>query len=298
LTRRWLAAAALALLATAAQAESLRFCDRPAKLSAQQLDRLLRVAALVRQQMETSGTGAALVSRSGQDLARFGLRYSHAGISLAGSANAPWSVRQLYFACDEGMPRIFDQGVAGFMLGTDNPSLGYVSIVLLPADMAETLARHALDNALALQLLASNYSANAFPFDLRYQNCNQWVAELLAAAWGALPQGSDLRARAQQWLHAAGFAPTVFDVGSRWLMLAGLFVPWVHNDDHPIEDRTALRYRVSMPESIEAFVRARVPGARRIEICHDADRVVVHAGWEPVAEGCRAGEGDREIALD
>ena len=35
----------------------------------------------------------------------------------------------------------------------------------------------------ALALLGREYSANAYPFSPRYQNCNQWVAELLATAW-------------------------------------------------------------------------------------------------------------------
>ena len=34
------------------------------------------------------------------------------------------------------------------------------------------------------------------------------------------------------------------------------------------------RFRVSMPASIEAFVRERVPGARRVEFCHAGTRVL------------------------
>ncbi len=296
--RRWLAAAAVALVATAAQADSARFCDRPKRLAAKEQDRLLRVAALVRQELQASGAPVALLARSGQDLARFGKRYSHAGVSLAANPNTPWSVRQLYFDCDEGYPRLFDQGIAGFVLGNEDPGLGYLSMVLLPEGPAQALEKRALDNAAALRLLAADYSANAYPFSVRYQNCNQWVAELLAAAWGGLPDGDDLRARAQAWLRERGYAPDVFQASTGFLMIAGLFVPWLHHGDHPLEDRAALRYRVSMPEGIEAFVRAQVPGARRIEICHDGGRVVVHEGWERVAEGCVAGPGDRTLTLD
>jgi hypothetical protein len=45
-------------------------------------------------------------------------------------------------------------------------------------------------------------------------------------------------------------------------------------------------------------VRAQVPHAQRIEICHAGDRIVVHRGGDPVAEGCIAGDGDRVIVLD
>ncbi len=74
-------------------------------------------------------------------------------------------------------------------------------------------------------------------------------------------------------------------------------MPFVHLDDHPLDDRYALRLRTSVPASIEAFVRARWPQARRVELCHDAQRVVVRRGWEPLAEGCRPAPGDEVFAL-
>jgi len=298
--RALLLAACLAGGAAAAHAgpASLQFCSRAQPASAQQQDRTLRFAALVKRELEASGEAVALISRSGVDLHRFGLRYSHAGVSLKANGNSPWSVRQLYYACDEQRPRLYDQGLPGFLLGDDGANTGYVSIVLLPREQAAELETAALDNARALRLLAATYSANAYPFSLRYQNCNQWVAELLATAWGALADAADLRARAQQWLTQSGYAPPPVDVGSHLLMFAAQFVPLIHLDDHPQDDRFALHFRTSLPASIEAFVHERVPGAQRIEMCRDGQRVVIHEGWEPVAEGCRPAAGDRVIALD
>ena len=270
---------------------SLQFCERASPKTAQQQDRVLRFAALVKQELDDSGQAVALISRSGVDLHRFGLRYSHAGVSLKANGSSAWSVRQLYYACDEGRPRLYDQGMPGFLLGD-------VSIVLLPRDQAAELASAALDNARALRLLAAAYSANAYPFSLRYQNCNQWVMELLATAWGGLDDAEDLRGRAQQWLMRRGYQPPPVDVGSHLLMFAAQFAPLIHLDDHPQEDRFALQLRTSLPASIEAFVHERVPGAQRIEMCRDGQRVVIHQGWEPVAEGCRPTGGDRVIALE
>ena len=254
----------------------------------------------MRAELEASDGASAIIARSGLDLERLGQRYSHAGVSLRTSENGRWSVRQLYFACDERVPRLYDQGVAGFVAGSEEDvALGYVSIVLLPPASAQALAVRALDNASALGLLGASYSANAYPFSERYQNCNQWVAELLALAWGDLDAAEpDARRAAQRWLLDAGYAPTPFDASSLLLTIARPFVPWVHDDDHPAADRTARRYLVSMPASIEAFVRAQLQEAQRIEICHADDRIVVHRGWDPVAEGCVAGEGDRVIVLD
>lgn len=287
------------LVAAGARAASAsgHFCDRAQPPTAQQQSRLLQFAAIARRELERAGDEVALVSRSGIDLSRFHLRYSHAGVSLKASGNAPWSVRQLYFACDEGRPRLYDQGLAGFVLGTDDPETGYLSIVWLPDEQAVALARTVLDNARALRLLAGQYSANAYPFSVRYQNCNQWLLEAMAAAWGDLPDGGHLRERAQAWLATQRYEPAVIDVGSHALMFAGQFVPYVHLDDHPLDDRYALRLRTSVPASIEAFVRARWPQARRVELCHDAQRVIVRRGWEPLAGGCRPAPGDEVFAL-
>jgi hypothetical protein len=271
------------------------FCDRSVALSAGQQDKLLRFAGVVRE--ELGDADAALVSRSGLDLSRFGIRYSHAAVAWRDGAGS-WSARQLYYACDERRPRIFDQGLAGFTMGIDDPALGYITIVRLPPDAAGALRRAALDTPRALHLLAAEYSANAYPFSLRYQNCNQWVIELLAMAWGDLADGIELRARAQAWLRGADYAPEPVAVRSRLLMFAAPFIPFIHLDDHPASERDAMMLRVSLPSTVEAFVHARLPGSERIELCHDGRQVVVHRGWTPIAKGCKPGEGDRVVPLD
>ncbi len=293
-------AAALACGGARAQSgmpASSSFCDRTQSLSAGQQDKLLRFAAIVREELGQAEGDAALVSRSGLDLSRFRIRYSHAAVAWRDTEGA-WSARQLYYACDERRPRIFDQGLAGFAMGIDDPSLGYVAIVRLPAFAAETLRRAALDKPRALHLLAAEYSANAYPFSLRYQNCNQWVMELLAMAWGELADGDELRARAQDWLRGADYAPAPVAVGSRLLMLAAAFTPFLHLDDHPEADRDAMQLQVSLPSTVEDFVHARLPGSERVELCHDGRQVVVHRGWTPIADGCKPADGDRVVPLD
>jgi hypothetical protein len=70
---------ALALLAglwpwAACQASAMRYCDQPAPLTAQQQDRLLRLAAVIKTTLDDSGQRLALIARSGLDLDRFGVR--------------------------------------------------------------------------------------------------------------------------------------------------------------------------------------------------------------------------------
>jgi hypothetical protein len=294
LIRTALAAALLTLAAGAAQAGlPPRGCDPNRQVTATQQDRLLRFAAVVRQALAESGAQAALISRSGTDLSRFGLRYSHAGIALAEGLDTPWAVRQLYYACAEGQPRLFDQGLAGFIAGSDNVDLGYISLLLPPPEAATPLAATALDKPVALGLLDAHYSANAYPFSTRYQNCNQWVAELLAAA----SAGPRTRADAQAWLQREGYAPEPVQAPG-WLLLAAHAMPWLHFDDQPREQLRAGAVQTSLPASLEAFALRRWPTARRIEFCHGPQGVVQREGGGPLAAGCVPEPGDRVMTLN
>jgi hypothetical protein len=302
---------ALGLLSNPGWAGSLRYCDGETEPTAAVQDRLIQVAGIIKDELDRSGQRVAIVSRSGLALQHLDQRYSHAGVSLKGSSNAPWSVRQLYYACDEQRPRIFDQGMSGFVLGAHDPGEGYVSIVLLPGEAALALERTALSDVQALQLLGTTYSANAHAYSQRYQNCNQWLAELLAIAWGRTPQGasaplvgattsvgaSDPREQAQQWLRAEGYQPSVLKVVWQPLMWVAALLPWLHSDDHPQADLAQAQFQVSMPQSIESFVRGRLPEATHMELCYTEQRVVLRRGWEPIAPGCQSQSGDDLISL-
>ena len=293
----WATVAMAALALSPARASSLNYCEGGTEPSAALQDRLLQVAAIVKAQLDQSGHSVALVSRSGLALQRIGQRYSHTGVSLQASPNTPWSVRQLYFSCDDQKPRIFDQGMSGFVLGVNDADEGYVSIVLLPPVAAEPLARAALDDQQALQLLGSDYSANAYAFGDRYQNCNQWLIELLASAWGQLVPHDAMRSAAQLWLAQQNYQPTLFKLGFPPLAWLAARLRWLHSDDHPTRDLEAAQFRVSMPQSIEGFVRQRYRDAERLEICYTADHVVVHRGWDAIAQACIPAAGDTVIAL-
>ena len=296
------------LLATGqAQGASIgqRFCDLQQPLSVVQQDRLLRFAAIAQKSLDASGAELALVARSGLNLQRFGVRYSHSGISQRAGELGPWSVRQMYYGCDAGRPQLFDQGLAGFVAGADDPEEFYLSAVWWPARSALAPAQSLLqllqDKPRALSLVAAQYSANAYAYSVRYQNCNQWLLELLALAWGEVPAAVDtsaLRQQAQAWLQSQAYLPIGVDLGSHlWMALAPL-VPWVHLDDHPEQDRFALRLYTSLPTDIQNFVRQREPQAQRFELCQARGQVVLRQGWQPIAPGCVAEAGDQVLRLD
>ncbi len=299
---KWLGGLCLSLAAPCSWAGLGAFCTDTTEPGAAVQDRLIQVAAVVKAELAASGHHAAIVARSGLALQRLGQRYSHAGVSLQANPNAPWSVRQLYFACDEQRPRIFDQGLPGFVLGVHDAEVGFVSVLLLPPDAEATLAQAALNDHLALQLLGNTYSANAHAFGLTYQNCNQWLAELLATAWSGLsadlPGSLDARAQAQHWLQQQGYQATLLDVGWRPLLWLATLSPWLHTDDHPAADLAEARLRVSMPEGLERFVRDRAPAAQRVEFCYTPQHVLLRHGWAPLPDDCQPADGDRVVPLE
>jgi hypothetical protein len=297
--RRGAAALVLAAaMAPACHAGLGRYCDEPADPGAAVQHRLLAFAAVIKSTLDGSGGRLAIVARSGLDLGRFEQRYSHAGVSLRANPQSPWAVRQLYYACDQKLPRIFDQGMAGFVMGLRGGGEGFVSVLLLPPARADALERALLDDRRALALLGATYSANAHAFSVAYQNCNQWVAEMLATAWAPPVAGGGDRAAAQSWLRDQGYEPTVFDVGWRPLMWLASLSPWLHTDDHPADDLAQQRFRVSMPAAIEDFVRRLEPSAERLEFCLKPERIVVRRGGLPLDEHCETGPGDEVHALD
>ena len=300
MTPRLAAACAVLLAGLAAgvdaRAGALHFCDRRPEVGAPDQDRRLRFAARVRQALDDTPGGVALIARAGLDLSRFGIRYSHAGIALRADGGA-WAVRQLYYACDESRSRLFDEGVAGFLMGMEDPQEAHVALVHLPPPQAARLRDAALDKPRALAFLHADYSANAYPFSTRFQNCNQWVAELLAAAWA--PDATvRTRDEAQAWLSSQGYAPARITLDSRLLLLAGAFMPLLHVRDHPSAEVEALRIHLSLPSAIEGFVHQQAPGATRTELCHDHEKIVVRRGWTPLGHGCEADPGDEVIPFD
>ncbi len=280
-----------------AAAASLQSCTDSPELSAAQQGVLLQVSQRVKDELARRGAAVALVSRSGLALGWFGMRYSHAGVALRASPETPWAVRQLYFACDEEQPRLFDQGLTAFLMGTLEPELGYLSVVVLPPDAARALEARALDSGAALALLGARYSANAYPYSEAYQNCNQWLAELLADAWGG-PFATQPRQQAQQWLRTRGFRGADFQLPARPFLWLTAFSPWLNRDDHPEAQLAEARFEVAMPTAIEAFVQRVHPQAERFELCHTKTRMVVRRGWTPIADGCVAAEGDEVTELN
>lgn len=284
-------------------------CGPATDHSAEAQDQLMQLTQQVRRMLDATDATVAVVARSGTALGWLGHRWSHTGLALRDHPQGAWTVRQLYFDCEAGQSRLFDQGLAGFVTGVHPNQAAQLVLLVPPPEAAQPLARAALDDTQALALLGTAYSANAHAWDTRYQNCNQWVAELMATAWGGMqppPRQPTPRPLAQQLLRQQGYQPST--VQPPWpplVALAGLS-PWLHLNDHPPEDVATGQLRVSMPASIEAWLHARWPATRRVALCQQGHEVVVHPGWDEPAtavrpdthpDTCPALPGDERLTL-
>jgi hypothetical protein len=290
--------AALLFTSLAGNAESLRFCATEVPVSAADQDRILQVAAHLERAIAQASTPAALVARAGTRLQRFGVRYTHAGLSLAHNPQGAWAIRQLYFDCDERQARLFDQGLAGFLMGSDQPQRGFVSLLLLPQEAASALSAAALQPDTALALLQGRYTANAHPYDLERQNCNQWVLELMAEAWrdqSANPSPS--RAAAQDWLRQHQYQTEPVRYGNplwRWL---AAFVPWLSFQGHPPQDSQRNELFTTLPPDLERLALTHWPAAQRLELCYTPEHAVLRRSGPPLPETCEPAQGDEVLRL-
>ena len=234
------------------------------------------------------GAPVALISRSGLNLKAIGHRYSHAGFMTG-----PASVRQLYYDCETAQPRVFDEGLAGFVKGVARDASPRFSVLWWPPEPARVLAGTVADEALATALLSPRYQAHAYTWSLHTQNCNQWLVELVAAAFG----GGSSRAEAQQWLREQGYAGS--NVQLPWVgwLVAAAVIPHLGLQHHPPEHLQALRLEVSLPAAVEAWVRRMWPQVERVEWCRRGDEVVVRRGWQPLDEHCTPQPGDERRPL-
>lgn len=260
-------------------------CPQPAAVSAQRLDALLSMAVQVRADLLGRGAPVALVSRSGLDLRAIGHDHSH---------SAWWrplddgELRQLYYDCRAGRPRVFDEALAGFLHGVSGDVPARLSIIEWPAPHAERLAATVADGARLQALVSGRYRAQSPATTTASLNCNQWSVEVLATAFGAEPE----RAHAQRWLALHGYQPSAVRLpGPHWL-IAAVVSPHASLQGHDPQDLEQLVFRTSMPDSIEAFIRRLWPQATRTQWCLRGRSLVIRRGWEPLDGVCSAGPGD------
>ncbi|CAM4028763.1 DUF2145 domain-containing protein [Paracidovorax anthurii] len=267
--RAVLAMAAVALMA-AGTAHAGRSCEarRP---TAQTIERGMQLAERTARALDAehqrSGARVVLLARAGQDLSKYGLRYSHLGWAYR-TPEGPWRVAHKLNECGTAVAAVYRQGLGEFFL---DDLWRYEAVWLVPtpevqARLAEVLA----DRARTTALHQSPYSMVSYAWGTRYQQSNQWALETLAAAME--PATIRTRSQAQAWLRFKGYEPTVLRIGPLTRLGGRVTAANVAFDDHPGRERFADRIATVTVDSALAWMPRAGLGAAPASLVLDGGR--------------------------
>lgn len=235
-----LAAGSIAL--AAAPAHAGRSCEtRPPEAGSVQLG--LNLAARTAQALDASGAQVVVLARAGQDLSRYGLRWSHLG--LAYRSEQGWRVLHKLNQCGSDRADLYRQGLAEFFL--DDPHEYRTAYAVLAPELQRGLLPLLQDNARAARLHTPAYNMVAYPWAQTYQQSNQWAIETLAMALEPTVQS---RQQAQAWLQFKGYQPTTLRLGTFTRLGARMTQANVAFDDHPNEKRFSDRIETVTVDSV------------------------------------------------
>lgn len=248
-----------ALLLAAAPAHAGRSCEnRP--LQAITVERGLSLAERTLQALDASGAQVVLLARAGQDLSKYGLRWSHLGFAYQqpdGQGGHVWRVLHKLNHCGTQEAAIYRQGLGEFFLD-DLWRLEAAWVVPTPEVQAQLHAL-LLHEQRAIALHHKPYNIVSYVWGLKYQQSNQWAIETLAAAMEPTVYS---RERAQAWLQFKGYQPTVLTIGPFTRLGGRISAANVAFDDHPAEKRFSDRIETVTVDSVFAWLqRARLAGA-------------------------------------
>ena len=252
---------AIAGLCFASPARAGRPCEefRP---TATNVYNALTLAQRVSETLAASDAEVALIARAGEDLSRYGLRYSHMGMVVRDHPDGPWTVVHELNECATADSALFTQGLGTFFL---DDMFRYESLIVIPAPRVQQRLRALLLGRGFVRMHEPHYSVVAYPFSTRYQNSNQWVLELLAMA--SAEEGQVItRTQAQAWLRDAGFVPATLQIDAMQRLAARMFRANVAFDDHPFDRRMAGQIDCVTVESVAAFVVQLEPGSRAMTV--------------------------------
>ena len=252
--------ALLALLAVAATAvHAGRSCEaRPPEATS--VMRALQLAERTAAVLDASGAQVVVLARAGQDLRKYGLRWSHLGFAYResggdtaadGSSTAGvWRVVHKLNACGSATGDIYRQGLGDFFM---DDLFRFEGAMAIPAPALQAALLPLLrDNQRVAQLHQAAYSMVAYPWAVTYQQSNQWAVETLAMAQ---EPGITSRERAQAWLQFKGYEPTVLHLNAMTRLGARMTAANVAFDDHPNDKRFSDRIETTTVDSVFAWLQ-------------------------------------------
>ena len=262
---RWQAWVVAVACLTAGAAHAGRSCQNEPP-SAVNVERAMHLAAATARALDASGAQVVVVARAGQDLSRYGLRYSHLGLAYREAppregVPGTWRVAHKLNQCGTDHGALYRQGLGEFFL--DDLFEYQAGVVVLAPPLQAKLLPVLRDNERLARLHTAAYSMVAYPWATRYQQSNQWAIETLASAQEPAAQS---RERAQAWLKLQGYEPTTLRLGALTRLGARATAANIAFDDHPNEKRYADRIETVTVDSVFRWLERSQLGAAPITV--------------------------------
>lgn len=248
-----LAAGVLAIsLAFSTGAHAGRSCESKPP-SAQSIERGLALAEQTQRALDGSGAQVVLLARAGQDLSKYGLRYSHFGFAYKttdAQGGQVWRVLHKLNQCGTADSAIYRQGLGEFFL---DDLWRFEAAWSVPHPEAQQRLMALLqDERRAVSMNHKPYNIVSYVWSERYQQSNQWAIETIAQA---MDPNATTRGRAQTWLQANGYQPTTLKLGALTRLGGRMTAANVAFDDHPNEKRFSDRIETVTVDSVFSWVQ-------------------------------------------
>lgn len=222
----------------------------------------LTLAQRTHEALDRSGASVVLIARVGQDLSKYGLRYSHFGFATRDATNGGWKIVHQLNQCGTAQSGIFEEGIGNFFLDDMH---AYETLILIPSHATQVRLSRLLADGTAAKMHDERYNMLAYAFATRYQNSNQWALEIYALAVGS-DAAIASREYAQSWLRAQGFAPTTVELDALTRLGARMFRANVAFDDHPFDRRMNGMIDTVTVDSVFRFIGHRERESRSIHL--------------------------------
>ena len=161
--RGLLAAVAMVVSLAATPAFAGRPCEE-GKPTIQQLAAGMELAARTAKQLDASGAKVVLLARAGQDLSKYGLRWSHFGLAYrddaANGGQGAWRIVHKLNACGTDRADLFRQGLGEFF--NDRPFRYEAAFLPLTPELQARVLPLLRDNTAVARLHTPRYSMVAY----------------------------------------------------------------------------------------------------------------------------------------
>jgi hypothetical protein len=247
-----LAAATVALALFSGAATAGRSCEGAKPPPPQAIEKGMNLAERTMKALDAehakNGTKVVVLARAGQDLSKYGLRYSHLGFAYK-TPDGQWLVAHKLNTCGTAEASLYRQGLGEFFL---DDLFRYEAAWSVPTrEVQDKLHATLVDKNSTTALHTKPYSMVSYVWAQKYQQSNQWAIETLAAAMDGNIRN---RQQAQAWLQFKGYEPTTLKIGPLTRLGGRVTAANVAFDDHPNEKRFSDRIETATVDSVFAWL--------------------------------------------